>query len=140
VYSIAVAKARPWWLRRHAYVRQLPTVAGMTRQDRLNWQIRFADHAMTVPQRTEFADLFGTEAAQRFDDRSWRAPWAAQLRNLTMGSDGFLPFHDNLDYAAAGGVTSVVEPGGSIRTPEVQAAASELGIRHLTTAQRLFHH
>ena len=137
---MAVAKARLWWLRRHANVRQLPLVAGMKRQDRLNWQIRFAENAMTVPQRTQFVGLFGTEAARRLDDTSWRESWAAQLTDLTLGSDGFLPFRDNLDYAAAGGVTTVVEPGGSLRTPEVRAAASELGVRHITTGQRLFHH
>ena len=65
---LAVAKARLWWLRRHAYARQLPLVAGMKRQDRLNWQIRFAENAMTIPQRTQFVGLFGSEAAQRLDD------------------------------------------------------------------------
>ena len=137
---LAVAKARLWWLRRHANARQLPLVAGMKRQDRLNWQIRFAENAMTAPQRIQFVGLFGTEAARRLDDTAWRESWAAQLTDLTLGSDGFLPFRDNLDYAAAGGVTTVVEPGGSLRTPEVRAAASELGVRHITTGQRLFHH
>jgi phosphoribosylaminoimidazolecarboxamide formyltransferase / IMP cyclohydrolase len=137
---MAVAKARLWWLRCRGYVRQLPTVTGMKRQDRLNWQIRFAEDAMTVPQRTEFVDLFGAEAAPLLDDTSWRKAWAAQLTELTLGSDGFLPFQDNLDYAAAGGVTTAVEPSGSIHTPEVHAAAAELRVRHLTTAQRLFHH
>lgn len=89
---MAVAKARLGWLRRHGYVRQLPTVTGMKRQDRLNWQIRFAEDAMTVPQRTEFVDLFGAEAARLLDDTSWRKSWAAQLTDLTLGSDGFLPF------------------------------------------------
>ena len=137
---MAVAKARLWWLRRHVFVQQLPLVAGMKRQNRLNWQIRFAENAMTIPQRTQFVELFGGGAARWLDDTSWRKSWAAQLTDLTLGSDGFLPFRDNLDYAAAGGVTTVVEPGGSIRTPEVHAAASELGVRHITTAQRLFHH
>jgi phosphoribosylaminoimidazolecarboxamide formyltransferase/IMP cyclohydrolase len=138
---LAVGKARLWWLRRHPYVRQLASrVEGMKRQDRLKWQIRFAEQAMTGPQRAEFAHLFGAEATQAFDDPTWRDSWAAQLTGLTMASDGFLPLRDNIDYAAAGGVTTVVEPGGSIRTPEVHAAARELGVRHLTTAQRLFHH
>jgi phosphoribosylaminoimidazolecarboxamide formyltransferase/IMP cyclohydrolase len=55
-----------------------------------------------------------------------------------MTSDGSIPLRDHLDHAAEGGVTTVVEPGGSIRTPEVHAAAEELGIRHPTTGQRLF--
>lgn len=110
----------------------------MKRQDRLNWQIRFGEDAMTLPQRTEFVDLFGAEAARLLDVTSWRKAWAAQLTDLTLGSDGFLTFRDNLDYAAAGGVTTAVEPGRSIRTTEVHAAAAEHGVRHLSTAQRLF--
>ena len=113
----------------------------MKRQDRLNWQIRFAEdrHDSLAADRV-FVDLFGAEAARLLDDTSWRKSWAAQLTDLTLGSDGFLTFRDNLDYAAAGGVTTAVEPGGSIRTTEVHAAAAEHGVRHLSTAQRLFHH
>ena len=138
---MAVATARLWWLRRHGYVRQLPTVTGTKRQDRLNWQIRFAEdrHDSLAADRV-FVDLFGAEAARLLDDTSWRKSWAAQLTDLMLGSDGFLTFRDNLDYAAAGGVTTAVEPGGSIRTTEVHAAAAEHGVRHLSTAQRLFHH
>lgn len=137
---LAVAKARLWWLRRHPHVRELARVPGMKRQDRLNWQIRFAENAMTRPQQAEFVELFGPGAGQLFADHVWRDSWAAELTGLTMGSDGFLPYPDNLDYAAEGGVTTVVEPGGSIRTPEISEAAAELGIQHLTIGQRLFHH
>jgi phosphoribosylaminoimidazolecarboxamide formyltransferase/IMP cyclohydrolase len=66
---LAVAKARLWWLRRHPYVRQLPAVTGI--RDRLIWQVRFADDAMIVPQRTVFGDLCG-DAARLLDERSWR--------------------------------------------------------------------
>lgn len=47
---LAGAKARIWWLRRHPFVDELPGVAGMGRQDRLNWQIRFAGQEMTPGQ------------------------------------------------------------------------------------------
>jgi phosphoribosylaminoimidazolecarboxamide formyltransferase / IMP cyclohydrolase len=129
---LAVAKARLWWLRRHPYVRNLPFVEGMKLQDRLNWQIRFAGQALTRRQQQEFTKLFGSDAAQHLVDHSWRDQWAAQLIGLTMASDGFIPFRDNIDYAAEGGVTTVIEPGGSARTPEVRAAAQELGVHHLT--------
>ena len=51
---LAGAKARAWWLRRHPFVDELPAVGGMGRQDRLNWQIRFAGQEMTAGQLTEF--------------------------------------------------------------------------------------
>jgi hypothetical protein len=70
----------------------------------------------------------------------WRDTWAQALTGVTLVSDGYLPFRDNVDHAAESGVTRIIEPGGSIRTPEVAAAAAELGIVHLQTGLRLFHH
>lgn len=137
---LAASKARIWWLRRHQYVRQLPLVANMTLTDRLNWQIRFSEGVMTHLQLREFATLFGPEAATSFADATWRESWVKNLTDVTLGSDGFLPFRDNVDHAAAIGVKTIIEPGGSIRASEVQHAAQELGIRHVETGLRLFHH
>lgn len=137
---LAGAKARTWWLRRHPFVDDLPAVSGMGRQDRLNWQIMFAGREMTRTQLDEFASLFGPEARSRYDDPAWREKRAAGLRGVTMTSDGYLPFRDNVEQAAAVGVTTIVEPGGSARTSEVAAAAAAFGIVHVQTGLRLFHH
>ncbi|GAA3933525.1 phosphoribosylaminoimidazolecarboxamide formyltransferase [Microbacterium soli] len=137
---LAGAKARVWWLRRHPFVRELPTVEGMRRQDRLNWQVRFAGAEMTRAQLVEFEGLFGAEAAGRYGDDGWRAEWAQRLDDVTLVSDGFLPFRDNVDHAAEFGVGTIVEPGGSTRSDEVAAAAAEHGIPLVTTGLRLFHH
>jgi phosphoribosylaminoimidazolecarboxamide formyltransferase/IMP cyclohydrolase len=137
---LAVAKARTWWLRRHPFVDELPPVDGMGRQDRLNWQIRFAGREMTAGQLAEFQALFGDEARGRYDDETWRDQWLASLTGVTLASDGFLPFRDNVEYAAAAGVTTIVEPGGSARTDEVAASAAAHGIAHVQTGLRLFHH
>jgi phosphoribosylaminoimidazolecarboxamide formyltransferase/IMP cyclohydrolase len=137
---LAAAKARTWWLRRHPFVDDLPTADGMGRQDRLNWQIRFAGQEMTAGQLTEFASLFGADARSRYDDPTWRDEWLAALTGVTLTSDGFLPFRDNVEYAAAAGVTTIVEPGGSARTGEVAASALAHGIAHVQTGLRLFHH
>ena len=137
---LAGAKARSWWLRRHPFVDELPTIDGMGRQDRLNWQIRFAGREMTAGQRTEFEALFGADARGRYDDATWRDEWTGGLGGVTLTSDGFLPFRDNVEYAAAAGVTTIVEPGGSARTGEVAASAAAHGIAHVQTGLRLFHH
>lgn len=137
---LAAAKARVWWLRRHPKVRALRTAQKMSRQDRLNWQIRFAEGAMTSIQLREFAALFGDIAADDSKETLWRDSWMKTLDGVTMGSDGFLPFRDNVDYAAEIGVKTIIEPGGSIRTPDVRAAAQGLGITHIETGLRLFHH
>src|SRR5690606_24179821 len=95
---LAGDKARVWWLRRHPFVRELPLVDGMRRQDRLNWQIRFAGAEMTRSQRLEFAGLFGADASERYADEGWRTEWSERLDDVTLVSDGFLPFRDNVDH------------------------------------------
>ena len=137
---LAGAKARTWWLRRHPFVDELPTVDRMGRQDRLNWQIRFAGQEMTGGQLLEFMSLFGADARGRYDDATWRDEWMGGLGGVTLTSDGFLPFRDNVEYAAAAGVTTIVEPGGSARAGEVAASAAAHGITHVQTGLRLFHH
>jgi phosphoribosylaminoimidazolecarboxamide formyltransferase/IMP cyclohydrolase len=137
---LAGAKARVWWLRRHPYVRELPTVPGMWRQDRLNWQIRFAGREMTRGQLDDFKRLFGSEAVAQYDEPDWRDGWAEKLAQVTLVSDGYLPFPDNIEHAAEYGVATIIEPGGSARTPDVAAAARKYGISHVQTGIRLFHH
>ncbi|AMM21026.1 hypothetical protein AX769_13900 [Frondihabitans sp. PAMC 28766] len=137
---LAGSKARTWWLRRHPFVDGLASVVGMGRQDRLNWQIRFAGHEMTRGQLEEFTQLFGTEARAQYDDPTWRDAHTATLDGVTMTSDGYLPFRDNVEHAGEFGVTTIVEPGGSTRTAEVVDAARILGITHVQTGLRLFHH
>jgi phosphoribosylaminoimidazolecarboxamide formyltransferase/IMP cyclohydrolase len=137
---LAAAKARTWWLRRHPFVDDLPVADGMGRQDRLNWQIRFAGQEMTAPQLAEFASLFGEEARRRYQDATWRDEWCRTLSGVTMTSDGYLPFRDNIEYAATAGVTTIVEPGGSTRTSEVADSAAAHGIALVQTGLRLFHH
>lgn len=137
---LAGAKARVWWLRRHEYVRELPAVAGMKRQDRLNWQIRFAEHEMTRSQLDAFGRMFGGKAQELYDEPGWREAWAQGLNGVTLASDGYLPFRDNVEYAAEYGVTTIIEPGGSARTGDIVDAAREHGITHVQTGLRLFHH
>jgi phosphoribosylaminoimidazolecarboxamide formyltransferase / IMP cyclohydrolase len=137
---LAAAKARTWWLRRHPFVDDLPAAGAMGRQDRLNWQIRLAGQEMTAAQLAEFEALFGPEARSRYQDPAWRDAWAATLSGVTMTSDGYLPFRDNVEHAAVVGVTTIVEPGGSARTGEVADSAAAHGIAHVQTGLRLFHH
>jgi phosphoribosylaminoimidazolecarboxamide formyltransferase / IMP cyclohydrolase len=136
---LAGAKAQAWWLRRHPIVGSL-ACAGMPRQDLLNWRIRFAEQSLTRRQAEQLADLFGPRALADYHRPDWRPEWLAQWSDLIMCSDGFIPFRDNVDVAAEMGVTTIIEPGGSVRTPEVAAAAAEHGIAHTTTGLRLFHH
>lgn len=137
---LAASRARIWWLRRHPNVRGLRDLPALARNDKLNWQMRYAEGTMTSRQSREFAVLFGDEAMTALHDSSWRDSWMRYLKDVTLGSDGFLPFRDNIDCASEVGVRTIIEPGGSIRTLEIRQAALELGIRHIETGLRLFHH
>ena len=135
---LAATKSATWWLRRHEHIRNLAAVPGMLRQDRLNWQIRMAEADMTPRQLAEFAALFpGTEP---YLDEAERNRWLARLDSVTLSSDGFLPFRDNIDHASRAGVRYVVEPGVSSRSDEVTQACEEYGMTLVRTGLRLFHH
>ena len=64
----------------------------------------------------------------------------AAARGAALASDGFFPFRDGVDAAATAGVTSIVQPGGSMRDEEVIAAANEHGLAMLLTGERHFRH
>ena len=66
--------------------------------------------------------------------------WLAKLTDVSLGSDAFFPFPDNIDRAARSGVRYIAEPGGSIRDEEVIAAADEHGIALVFTGHRHFRH
>ena len=135
---LAAAKAATWWLRRHEQIRNLPAVPGMSRQDRLNWQVRMAEEDMTARQLAEFGAVF--PGIEPYLDATERNRWLARLDSVTLSSDGFLPFRDNIDHASRVGVRYVVEPGGSSRSAEVAAACAEYGMTLVRTGLRLFHH
>ena len=130
---LAGAKAAVWWMRRHEHIAGLPMVSDMSRQDRLNWQIRMADRDITDRQREEFDRFFPGVSAD--------VPRVLDgLTGVTLASDGFLPFRDNIDHAARFGVTTVIEPGGSTRSDEIAEACAEYGMTLIRTGLRLFHH
>ncbi|MFE5286323.1 hypothetical protein ACFRAQ_15265 [Nocardia sp. NPDC056611] len=66
--------------------------------------------------------------------------WPRQLSGLTLVSDGYLPFRDNVDVAAAHGVTAIVEPAGALRADAIIAACREHRITLARTEIRMFHH
>lgn len=65
---------------------------------------------------------------------------ASPTRGTVLASDGFFPFRDGVDAAAAAGVTAIIQPGGSIRDAEVIQAADEADIAMVFTGIRHFHH
>jgi phosphoribosylaminoimidazolecarboxamide formyltransferase/IMP cyclohydrolase len=72
---------------------------------------------------------------------AWKASEAGlSLQAAAMASDAFFPFRDSIDAAAEAGITAIIEPGGSMRDPEVIEAANEHGMTMLFTGMRHFRH
>ena len=135
---LAGAKADTWWLRRHPSVRALSFRPGIRRQDRINWQIRFIEGDLTSDEASRLEEALVTPAGELTADE--RAQWIECLDRVAFASDGALPFRDNVDHAHRHGVQYIAEPGGSIRSDEVEEACREHGITLTRTGLRLFHH
>ncbi|MFI7529506.1 phosphoribosylaminoimidazolecarboxamide formyltransferase [Nocardia salmonicida] len=135
---LAGAKADTWWLRRHPVVRGLEFAAGTTRQDRINWQVRFIEGDLTPDETERLAAALTAPAGDFAPDQ--RSEWLRGRTGISFVSDGALPFRDNVDHAARHGVSYIAEPGGSIRSADVEDACREHGITLVHTGLRLFHH
>jgi AICAR transformylase/IMP cyclohydrolase PurH len=135
---LAGAKVDTWWLRRHPAVRALAFQPGIRRQDRINWQIRFIEGDLTPAETRRLAQVLSAPADSLTADE--RERWTRRLAGVALVSDGALPFRDNVDHARRHGVEYIAEPGGSIRSDEVEAACREQQITLARTGLRLFHH
>lgn len=69
-----------------------------------------------------------------------KARWLSTLTGVSLGSDAFFPFRDNIDRAAQSGVKYIVQPGGSLRDDIVINACNEYAMTMSFSGLRLFHH
>ncbi|HIS51711.1 MAG TPA: phosphoribosylaminoimidazolecarboxamide formyltransferase [Candidatus Onthomonas avicola] len=136
---LAGTKADNWWLRHHPKVLALPFVDGIRRPDR--------DNAIDVYLSDESEDVLAEGAWQRvFTTRpepitaQEKRVWIARMTGVTVGSDAFFPFGDNVERARKSGVRYIVQPGGSIRDDNVIETCNKYGITMCFTGIRLFHH
>jgi phosphoribosylaminoimidazolecarboxamide formyltransferase/IMP cyclohydrolase len=136
--KLAGAKADVWHLRRHPKTLALAFMPGVKRQDRINWRVRYIEGDLTPHEQAAFTEAL-EELAEPLTDEE-RKEWRAGLDGVSLVSDGYIPFRDNIDHAQRHGVRFVADPGGSIRGDEVEAACREYGITLVRTGLRLFHH
>lgn len=136
--KLAGAKADIWRLRRHPKVQNLRFRPGVKRQERVNWRVRYIEGDMAPTERSAFAIALAEPAPPLSDDD--RTAWLAQRTDVSMASDGFIPFRDNIDHAQRHGVRFIAQPGGSARDAEVMDACRHYGISMAHTSVRLFHH
>ena len=136
---LAGDKADIWWLRRHPKVLGLRFVDGIRRPGR--------DNAIDLYISDEWRDLLADGVWQEtFAEKpepltkEEKRDWIAQLEGVTVGSDAFFPFGDNVERARKSGAQYIVQPGGSIRDDQVIATADRYGMVMAFTGIRLFHH
>ena len=116
---LAGDKADIWHLRRHPKVLELKFDAGLKRAERDNAIDRFIREELTENEKRDFL---------------------AGFTGVSLGSDAFFPFGDNIERAAQSGVKYVAQPGGSIRDDNVIETANKYGMVMAFTGIRLFHH
>lgn len=136
---LAGNKADTWYLRQHPKVLGLKFVDGIRRANR--------DNAIDVYISDEHDDILAEGEWQKWFaqkpevlTREEKAAWIATQTGVTLGSDAFFPFGDNVERAHKSGVSYIAEPGGSIRDDNVIETADKYGMAMCFTHMRLFHH
>ena len=136
---LAGNKADNWYLRQCPKVLELPFKPGLRRADRDNTiDVYIGDEYLDVVADGNWQNFF-TEQPSVFTAEEKRA-WLDGMKGVTVGSDAFFPFGDNVERARKSGVEYIVEPGGSIRDDNVIETANKYGITMAFTGIRLFHH
>ena len=136
---LAGQKADNWYLRQHPKVLGLQFVDNIRRPDR--------DNAIDIYTSDEYEDILADGVWQNtFKVKpevltaEEKKAWIATQSGVTVGSDAFFPFGDNVERARKSGVQYIAEPGGSIRDDHVIATANKYNMTMCFTGMRLFHH
>ena len=136
---LAGQKADNWLLRQNPRVLELPFAAGIGRADR--------DNTIDVFISDEPDEVLAEGCWQRFFTtrptpltREEKREWLNRQTGVSLGSDAFFPFGDNIERAHRSGVSYVAQPGGSIRDDQVIETCNRYGMVMAFTGMRLFHH
>ncbi|MBS5546108.1 MAG: phosphoribosylaminoimidazolecarboxamide formyltransferase [Lachnospiraceae bacterium] len=136
---LAGSKADNWYLRQAPQVLNLPFRQDIKRADRDNAiDVYIGEDSMDVLADGRWEAVF-REKPPVFTREEKRA-WLDQLTGVSLGSDAFFPFGDNIDRAKKSGVVYVAQPGGSVRDDQVIETCDQYGMVMAFTGIRLFHH
>ena len=136
---LAGSKADNWFLRQSPQVLNLPFVDGIRRADRDNTiDLYIGEDYMDVLADGEWQKFF-KEKPPVFTKEEKRA-WLDKLTGVSLGSDAFFPFGDNIERAHKSGVCYIAQPGGSVRDDHVIETCNKYGMTMCFTGIRLFHH
>ena len=136
---LAGNKADVWHLRQHEKVLELPFLPELGRPER--------DNVINVYISDDYEDVLGDNVWQNYFTtrpsaftREEKRAYLDSIRGVSLGSDAFFPFGDNIERARRSGVSYIAQPGGSIRDDLVIEACNNYDIAMAFTGMRLFHH
>ena len=136
---LAGQKADNWFLRQSPKVLNLSFIDGIRRADRDNAiDLYIGEDYMDVLADGAWENIFKIKP-EVFTKEEKRA-WLDRMKGVTLGSDAFFPFGDNIERAHKSGVQYVAQPGGSIRDDHVIDTCNKYGMVMSFTGIRLFHH
>ena len=137
---LAGNKADIWWLRQHPKVMALPFKEGIKRADRDNTiDVYISEEEHDDVLREGTWQNFFTERPEVLT-LAEKKEWLQTLSGVSLGSDAFFPFGDNIERARKSGVQYIAEAGGSVRDDNVIATCDKYGMVCVFTGVRLFHH
>lgn len=136
---LAGQKADNWFLRQAPKVLGLEFVDGIGRADRDNAiDLYIGEDSMDVLADGAWEKIF--KVKPEVFTREEKREWLDQMSGVSLGSDAFFPFGDNIERAHRSGVSYVAEPGGSIRDDNVIETCNKYHMAMCFTGIRLFHH
>ncbi len=136
---LAGNKADIWHLRQHPKVLALPFLDTLGRPDRDNTiDVYISDESDDVLAEGRWQNYFKYKPEALTADE--KKAYLASITGVSVGSDAFFPFGDNIERARKSGVTYIAEPGGSIRDDNVIEVCNNYGMVMCFTGMRLFHH
>ena len=136
---LAAQKADLWHLRQHEKVLNLQFAEGIGRPEKNNIiDLYLSDESEEVTGKDVWRKNFAVRP-EPFT-REEKAAYLKTIKGVSLGSDAFFPFSDNIERAALSGVSYIAEPGGSVRDDLVIEAANRHDMVMCFTGMRLFHH
>jgi AICAR transformylase/IMP cyclohydrolase PurH len=136
--DLAGKKAEAWHLRQHPRVLAMDFIPKLMRPHKINAIEQFLAGEMSEEARRAWEPNFATVPDPLTE--SDQTEWMSQLTGVSLSSDAFFPFRDNIDRAARTGVTQIFQTGGSVRDDDVIKAVDEYGITMVMSGTRIFHH
>ena len=136
---LAGGKADTWFLRQSERVLSLPFREGLARPDRDNVIDGYINHNEDDVCADGIWQKYFSSRPEPFT-REQQREYLDSLKGVSVGSDAFFPFSDNIQRAAASGASYIAQPGGSVRDDDVIRECDERGIAMVFTGMRLFHH